>query len=62
MKENLAKFYKWLFIPYKVTSKEINFQILLDNEHFSRVGNIELILDTTYQKLLTREKLKGYVV
>jgi hypothetical protein len=53
---------KWLFIPYKVTSKEINFQILLDNEHFGRTGNIELVLDTTYQKLLIREKLKGYVV
>jgi len=52
---------KWLFIPYSTNNKDIRIYLLLDNIHFGRVGNIEIILNATYEKLLTKQKIRGYM-
>ena len=53
---------KWVFVPYKIGDKDIRYQLLLDDEHFGRNGNIEIILENYLQKLVEREKRRGYVI
>ena len=36
--------YRWVFVPIKLNDKVILYQLSLDNEHFGRNGNLEIIL------------------
>ena len=53
---------KWLFIPYSTNDKDIRTYLLLDNTHFGRNGYIELALENIYEKLLTKQKVRGYII
>ena len=53
---------KWLFVPIKLNDKVIRYQILLDNEHFGKNGNIEIILDRKLRELTEKQIRRGYQV
>jgi len=52
---------KWLFIPYSTNDKDIRTYLLLDNTHFGRNGNLEIILNATYEKLREKQIRRGYI-
>jgi len=58
----VKKMNKWLFVPIKLNDKVIRYQILLDNEHFGKNGNIEIILDRKLRELTEKQIRRGYQV
>jgi len=53
---------RWVFVPIKLNDKVILYQLSLDNTHFGRNGYIELALENIYEKLLTKQKVRGYII
>jgi len=52
---------RWVFVPIKLNDKVILYQLSLDNEHFGRNGNLEIILNATYEKLREKQIRRGYI-
>jgi len=53
---------RWMFVPYKTGDKDIRYQLLLDDKHFGRNGNIEILLENYLQKRIEEEKRRQYVI
>ena len=53
--------YRWVFVPIKLNDKVILYQLSLDNEHFGRNGNLEIILNATYEKLREKQIRRKYI-
>ena len=51
---------RWVFVPIKLNDKVILYQLSLDNDHFSKNGNIEIILDKKLRELTEKQNRRGY--
>lgn len=54
--------YKWIFVPYSTNDKDIRTYLLLDNEHFGRNGNLEIILEKKLRELTEKQIRRGYQI